>query len=119
MSRGLGITLVRGTVYSLIHYNTYRYVKDDIFNDVLKINSAFFPAFIAGFTAIFISQPLEVFRCIVSLKSTAAKSNRELATSYYRLHGSRALFLGFLPRLLRKPLNSGISWGILEYVKNS
>jgi hypothetical protein len=34
-----------------------------------------------------------------------------------KVQGWKGFFIGFLPRLLRKPINSGICWSILETVK--
>ena len=118
LSRGLGITLARGIVYAVIHYNIYRFLKDDIFEKKLGVQSAFVPSFLAGFVAIIASQPLEVLRSIVSLKKNYGDSNRTLIKEFLTKHRSRGLFFGLLPRLLRKPLNSGISWGIMEYLSN-
>jgi hypothetical protein len=67
MCKGFNATLVRESVFSLIHYNAYRFLKDDIFNRALGIDSAFYPAFLAGALAITLSQPFEVIRSKVSL----------------------------------------------------
>lgn len=67
MMKGFNATLIRESVFSLIHYNAYRFLKDDIFKTALGIDSAFTPAFLAGALAITISQPFEVLRSKVSL----------------------------------------------------
>lgn len=57
MCKGFKATLVRESVFSLIQYNAYRFLKDDIFYKVFGIDTAFYPAFIAGALAITLSQP--------------------------------------------------------------
>ena len=57
LTKGLNVTLIREGSYSLIHYNTYRYIKDEILMNQFGIDSAFFPAFLSGILAITISQP--------------------------------------------------------------
>jgi len=32
-------------------------------------------------------------------------------------HGWKGFFIGYMPRLFRKPINSGICWTVLETVK--
>lgn len=48
---------MREGAYTLFHYNTYRYLKDDIFRDQMNTNATFIPAFVAGLVAITVSQP--------------------------------------------------------------
>jgi hypothetical protein len=62
-ARGLNATLMRELVYSVIHYTTFRFLKDEIFGSQLT----FIPAFCAGAIAITLSQPLEVVRSRVSI----------------------------------------------------
>ena len=57
ISKGLNATLVRESVYSLLHYTTYRFLKDEVFYSMLGIDSNFIPAFLAGTMAISFSQP--------------------------------------------------------------
>lgn len=57
MLKGFNATFVRQSVFSLVHYNTYRFLKDDIFKTALGIDTAFWPAFLAGTLAITMSQP--------------------------------------------------------------
>lgn len=115
MCRGLNATLVRESVYSLLHYATYRFIKDEIFYDKFGINSTFFPAFLAGTVAISFSQPFEVIRSKVSVEYKV--SILECTAKIWQAQGWRGFFTGFVPRLLRKPINSGICWYILENLK--
>lgn len=57
LCKGLNATLVRESIYSLLHYTTYRFLKDDIFKSTLGVETAFAPAFLAGAVAISFSQP--------------------------------------------------------------
>ena len=66
ISKGLGITLLREGVYSLLQYNMYRFFKDDLLMQKLNINSPFTAAFISGILSILISQPFEVIRSKIS-----------------------------------------------------
>lgn len=116
LTKGLGITLLREGSYSLIHYNAYRYTKDEILSERLGINSTFVPAFIAGIMAITISQPFEVLRSKISLSSTRI-SMMDCLRAQMSTCGWRGLFTGYLPRLLRKPINSGVSWTIIESLR--
>ena len=117
MVKGLKATLARETLYSLVHYNSYRFLKDEIFMEKMKIDTTFIPAFLAGTFAITISQPLEVIRSLVSFRGSI--SMNECARSIWTSNGWRGFFIGFLPRLCRKPINSGICWTILESVKEA
>lgn len=66
-TRGLGSSLMREGIYTLFHYNTYRFLKDDIFKTKLNSKATFVPAFVAGVVAITVSQPFEVLRSQISL----------------------------------------------------
>ena len=80
-----------------------------------NIDSAFVPAFFAGTMAITLSQPLEVIRSKVSINGNLLIG--ECWKEILREHGWKGFFSGFLPRLCRKPINSGICWGLLEGLK--
>jgi len=56
-TKGLGTSIAREGLYTLFHYNTYRYLKDDIFHHYLNSHATFIPAFVAGIVAITVSQP--------------------------------------------------------------
>jgi hypothetical protein len=56
-TRGLGTSLMREGIYTVFHYNIYRYLKDDIFKAKLNSNATFVPSFVAGVVAITVSQP--------------------------------------------------------------
>ena len=56
-TRGLGSSIVREMFYTLFHYNTYRFLKDDVAKNRIKSDSTFIPAFIAGVVAITASHP--------------------------------------------------------------
>ena len=98
--------------YTLFHYNTYRFLKDDIARNKIKSDSTFMPAFVAGVVAITASHPFEVLRSQISLNKTH-EGAFGIAKRYVRMLGFRGLFVGFVPRLVRKPINSGICWTIL------
>lgn len=110
--KGLNATLVRESIYSLLHYTTYRFLKDEIFSAGLGINSNFIPAFLAGTVAISFSQPFEVIRSRVS--TGFGISITECSSQIWHNQGWRGFYMGFIPRLLRKPINSGICWTVLE-----
>jgi predicted thioredoxin/glutaredoxin len=55
--RGLGSSLVRESIYTFFHYNTFRFLKDTVLMDHYNTNSTFIPAFVAGVVAITMSQP--------------------------------------------------------------
>lgn len=77
-----------------------------------QTDSAFLPAFLAGIVAITISQPFEVIRSKIALQ----KHNLGVLTilkAQYKAQGIKGFFLGFIPRLLRKPINSGICWTVV------
>lgn len=115
MVKGLNATLIRESIYSLLHYTTYRFIKDEIFMNKFGINSSFFPAFFAGTVAISFSQPFEVIRSRVSVDYNV--SIAECSAKIWQAQGWKGFFMGFVPRLLRKPINSGICWSILEGFK--
>lgn len=110
--KGLGSSLGREAVYTLFHYTTYRYLKDDLFQGKLQQELTFIPAFIAGVVAITVSQPFEVLRSQVSL-SKGNESMMMLTTRCFRQFGLKGFFFGYVPRLVRKPINSGICWSIV------
>jgi hypothetical protein len=112
MCKGYKATIAREGVFSLIHYTSYRFLKDDFFLGHLGISSTFCPAFLAGVLAITISQPFEVIRSRVSL--AAGLSTLDCARTIALKQGWRGFFVGYMPRLCRKPINSGICWSILE-----
>ena len=114
-STGLNATLVRELVYSLLHYNTYRFLKDDVLMTGFNIDSAFIPAFFAGTLAITLSQPFEVIRSKVSTNKNITMI--ECCKRVFLEQGWRGYFIGYLPRLCRKPINSGICWTLLETFK--
>ena len=104
--------MAREGFYTLFHYNTYRFLKDDLFLAQLQTEATFLPAFVAGVIAITVSQPFEVLRSQISL-SKSNESALSIASRYMRQTGVRGCFLGYVPRLIRKPINSGICWSIL------
>ena len=115
MCKGLNATLARETAFSLAHYNTYRFLKDDFFMSTFNVDSTFIPAFLAGAFAITLSQPLEVIRSKVSLNSQISMS--DCAKRIWAGQGWRGFFIGFIPRFCRKPINSGICWTVIESIK--
>jgi solute carrier family 25 protein 38 len=115
-TRGLGTSLAREGLYTLFHYNIYRFLKDDIFQKKFNRTTTFVPAFVAGLAAITVSQPFEVLRNKISLNNFQG-SVWIFVGKYFREAGPRGFFVGFVPRLLRKPINSGICWTILESLR--
>ena len=113
IKKGIGSTLAREGFYSLFHYNTYRLLKDDIFMNELGIETTFIPAFFAGVVAITMSQPFEVLRSKVALAKDST-SIKKIFMEIWRANGWKSFFIGYLPRLMRKPINSGICWTIIE-----
>jgi len=53
----------REIIYSVFHYNSYRYLRE-------VIDIKFLPPFIAGVFAMIISQPFEVIRNRIMIKNT-------------------------------------------------
>lgn len=104
--------MAREGFYTLFHYNTYRYIKDDVLRARFNTEATFTPAFVAGIIAITVSQPFEVIRSQVSLAGSN-ESAFAVLSSHFRQTGLRGLFFGYIPRLVRKPINSGICWSIL------
>jgi hypothetical protein len=78
----------------------------------LNKQATFVSAFVAGIVAITVSQPLEVLRNQISLKKIEDPILK-FAVNHFKLYGIRGYFIGFLPRLLRKPINSGICWTVV------
>lgn len=64
------------------------------------------------------SQPFEVIRSKVAL-AKGSVSFDILFKEIWKVNGWRTFFVGYLPRLMRKPINSGICWTIMENVKKS
>lgn len=116
-TKGLGPSVAREALYTLFHYNTYRYLKDEVFMKELNTRAAFIPAFFAGLVAILVSQPFEVIRSRISLRKVS-ESVVVLTCKHMKEFGIRGFFIGFLPRLLRKPVNSGICWSVVEWSSN-
>lgn len=102
-------------MYTFFHYNTYRLLKDDVFYGLYGKDWTFIPAFFAGVVAITVSQPFEVIRSKISL----SKCNEPIGNLVQQLArgGWRGFFVGYLPRLCRKPINSGICWTVLEWTR--
>jgi hypothetical protein len=112
MKKGVGSTLAREGFYSLFHYNTYRFLKDEILMDHFGVETTFLPAFVAGMVAITMSQPFEVIRSKLALSMEPISFSRVMS-EMFRTKGWRGFFVGYLPRLMRKPINSGICWTII------
>lgn len=55
--QGLGTSIARETLYTLFHYNTYRFLKDDFLMAKYQQEFTFIPAFFAGVVALTASQP--------------------------------------------------------------
>lgn len=64
------------------------------------------------------SQPFEVIRSKVALAKGSVSFDK-LFKEIWKVNGWKAFFVGYLPRLMRKPINSGICWTIIENVKKS
>lgn len=82
----------------------------------MGIETTFVPAFFAGIVAITMSQPFEVIRSKVALAKGTTSLNK-IYMEIWKTNGWRSFFHGYLPRLMRKPINSGICWTIMENVK--
>lgn len=81
-----------------------------------QIESTFVPAFFAGVVAITLSQPFEVLRSKIAL-AKGSTSFSKVFMQTWKTNGWKSFFIGYLPRLMRKPINSGICWTIMENVK--
>jgi solute carrier family 25 protein 38 len=84
---------------------------------MLQTEATFIPAFAAGIVAITVSQPFEVLRNHISLNK-GNEAALSIAHRYFSQTGFRGFFIGFVPRLVRKPINSGICWTILESLRS-
>lgn len=77
----------------------------------MNIDSAFISAFFAGIIAITLSQPFEVIRSKVSINKNLKMM--ECGKRIFYEQGWKGYFVGYIPRLCRKPINSGICWMLL------
>lgn len=72
----------------------------------------FMSAFAGAVIALTFSQPFEVIRSKVSI--CLDLSVWECGRGIWVEQGWRGFVVGFGPRLLRKPINSGICWTLME-----
>jgi Mitochondrial carrier protein len=114
--QGFNSILGRDLSYTIFHYGMYQYLRDEVFTS--SKSNAFIsgvPAFIAGVIANLVSQPFEVVRNLVQadrqMVDAGVVSN---LARIYKKEGVRGFFKGALPRLIRKPVNSGITWMVYE-----
>lgn len=114
--QGFNSILWRDVSYTVFHYGMYQYLRDEVFTGS-KSNAYIsgIPAFIAGVIANLVSQPFEVVRNVVQADRHMGDSGlmRNLG-AIYRKDGMGGFFKGILPRLIRKPVNSGITWMVYE-----
>lgn len=71
---------------------------------------------LAGMTASTITQPFDMLKTRMQLKPSIYKTLAQSAKKVYLEEGLMGFFDGISVRLIRKPLNSAISWTIYEEV---
>jgi hypothetical protein len=121
--KGVGSVLSRELVYSVFHYGFYRYLQDAL--EVEKKQGVYLaiPPFIAGVFAIFASHPFEVIRNRIMIDQRHIDEDKKYRGAFHGIYkviqteGTSGLFKGIVPRLLRKPVNSGIVWTCYELMK--
>jgi len=122
--KGMSPLLYRETVYSIFHYSLYRYLKEEVFTENGSWSMYFLPATVAGVAALLISHPFEVIRTRLQSGDVLEESKRygsvrEAITKINKTEGSRGYFKGLFPRLIRKPINSGVTWMAYELLLKS
>jgi solute carrier family 25 protein 38 len=124
--KGLSPLFYREAIYSVLHYGLYRYLQDQL----PKASSTawglyLLPSFTAGIVALLISHPFEVIRNRIQSGNSILEDSKRYDTvthaigKIYKNEGVNGYFKGLFPRLLRRPLNSGVTWMTYEILLKS
>nr|KAJ3401356.1 hypothetical protein HK105_004500 [Polyrhizophydium stewartii] len=103
--RGFGATALRDAPYAGVYVLFYESLK-----------TAVAAGFMGGLSATLATQPFDMVKTRMQLKPA---EYRGLVRSFAKIaasEGMRGFFAGMLPRLVRKPLSSAISWTVYEEV---
>ena len=76
------------------------------------------PGFVSGFIANLISHPFEVVRNL-QMGRNEYQNTVSTVCQIYKEQGLFGFYNGIFPRLIRKPINSGITWGIYEFLNTN
>jgi len=121
--KGMNSILYRELVYTVFHYTIYRYLRDEVFSQSSKYPvMSILPAFLAGLIGNTISHPFEVVRNRMQAPTNLLEESKNYINTYdaikkiYQTEGFKGYFKGLVPRLIRRPLNSGITWMTYELV---
>ena len=122
--KGTSSLFYRETIYSLLHYGLYRYLQDNISRKETWIEKLI-PAISAGVIALLVSHPFEVIRNRIQSDDSVLddakryKNVRHAIKKIHKIEGIKGFFRGLVPRLLRRPLNSGVTWMTYDLILNS
>ena len=114
--RGTTSIVIREAIYSFIHYSVYRKLKDSLSDVLSPTMNSFCSPFLAGILAITISHPFEVIRNRMQAHNQYLAEHKiykgpmNAFQKIYKSEGLYGYFRGYLPRLIRKPINSGVTW---------
>ena len=123
--RGTTPILFREALYSFAHYSTYQMLKNDFKDKINSTVNSFVSPFIAGVIALTISHPFEVIRNRMQANNKYLEDSKiysgplEALKKIYKNEGVYGYFTGFIPRLFRKPINSGITWLLYDLFTES
>ncbi|KAL2918863.1 hypothetical protein HK105_201697 [Polyrhizophydium stewartii] len=115
--RGFGATALRDAPYAGVYVLFYESLKTAVAGAELPPAAVSMAAgFMGGLSATLATQPFDMVKTRMQLKPA---EYRGLVRSFAKIaasEGMRGFFAGMLPRLVRKPLSSAISWTVYEEV---
>jgi len=121
--RGLLPTLIRDTRWAGIQYSTYQFLINlykkyfgSPYNSSLLIS--FFGA-TSSTIAVLATYPFDNIRIRMQTRDSHSprKNIIQLAKDVFREEGITGFYLGYLPRLVKKGIGTGVTWAIYEAVK--
>ncbi|EAS06925.2 carrier protein (macronuclear) [Tetrahymena thermophila SB210] len=121
--RGLNGVISRELSFSVFQYTTFQFLKQVFDENQIFQGNTFVAPYTAGILGVILSQPFEVVRNRMMIQDNNLPSIYRYTgllngfSQIYMLEGSKGFFNGLIPRLVRKPINTGISWGIYELLK--
>ncbi|KAL4507013.1 hypothetical protein ABPG72_001806 [Tetrahymena utriculariae] len=121
--RGLNGVISRELSFSVFQYTTFQFLKQVFDDNQLFQGNTFVAPYAAGILGVILSQPFEVVRNRMMIQDSNLPSIYRYTgllngfSQIYKLEGCQGFFNGLIPRLVRKPINTGISWGIYELLK--
>lgn len=117
---GFGSTALRDAPFAGLYVVMYEHGKNLIatnFNVAESPVSSIPAALFAGFAATAITQPFDVLRTKIQLHPEVYKNSwHALRLIMMRSGGYRELFVGMLPRLIRKSMSAAITWTLYEEI---